>query len=218
MKRFLLAAAAAVVAPGAVSAQDITTYYGAALTSDYISGGYSYSDGPAFQPYVEMEHSSGLYLGVWMSTIDGDLGGLSSDDSVEIDLYLGYRGSAGPLSYDISYYRYFYDDSGNCCGEAILALDYSLGDTLGMTTTFAADLEGGASVTQGFAYTLPADFELSGEYTWNNEDYGDYNDWNIGIGKSLSDTVSVDLRYHDSDDTDPLYALTISFDTSIGGQ
>jgi uncharacterized protein (TIGR02001 family) len=215
MKSVLLAAAAA-LAPGAVLAQEITTTVGAALTSDYISGGYSLSDGPAFQPYVEMEHSSGLYLGVWMSTIDGDLGGFSSDDSVEIDMYLGYRGEAGGLSYDIGYTRYFYDDSGNCCGEATLALDYALGEQLGMTTSFAADLEGGASVTQGFAYALPAEFELSGEFTHNNEDYGDYNDWNLGVGKSLGEAVWVDLRYHDSDETEPLYALTVSFETSFG--
>lgn len=216
MKRALMAAAVILV-PGAGVAQDVTTYFGAALTSDYISGGYSYSDGPAFQPYVEMEHTSGLYLGVWMSTIDGDLGGFSSDDSVEIDLYLGYRGEAGGLGFDVSYYRYFYSDTGNCCGEAIVAIDYALGESLAMTTSLATDFDGGGSITQGFAYALPADFELSGEFTWNNEGYGDYNDWNLGIGKSLTDTVSVDLRYHDSDETEPLYALTVSFDTSFGG-
>ena len=44
----------------------------------------------------------------------------------------------------------------------------------------------------------------------------DYTSWNLGVGKYLSDTVSIDLRYHDSEDTDPLYALTINFDTDLG--
>lgn len=207
MLRFLTAAAAALI-PHALCAQEATVYLGTTITSDYVSSGESLSDGdPALQPYVEVELSSGFYGGLWLSNIS------PGPDDIEFDLYAGYRGAAGKFSYDLSYVRYLYDSSGDCCGEAIVGVDYAVTDALSLGTELVADLEGGGSATLRFETYLPYDLTISGEYTWNNEEYGDGEDWNLGLGKSLTDTVSVDARYHEATGGDAIYTVSLSWDT-----
>ena len=194
---------------GAAMAQDITTYVGAAVTTDYISDGVTQSDGePALQGYVEAEHASGVYLGAWASTVDLD------GDSVELDLYLGFRNEVGPITYDIGYLRYFYDESGDCCGELILALGYAVNDMVGVGLELSSDLEGTESVRPEIVLALPADVELSGGITVFSDDGGEA--WDVGLSRLLTDTVGVDLRYHDASYVDEgTFVLTLSWDTDL---
>jgi uncharacterized protein (TIGR02001 family) len=32
------------------------------------------------------------------------------------------------------------------------------------------------------------------------KNYGDYNTWNVGLGYALTDKLTVDVRYHDTDE------------------
>jgi uncharacterized protein (TIGR02001 family) len=194
---------------GAAMAQDFTTYVGAAVTTDYISDGETQSGGdPALQGYVEAEHASGLYLGAWASTVDLD------GDSAELDLYLGFRNEIGPLSYDIGYFRYLYDESGDCCGELILALGYAVNDTLGVGLELTSDLEGTESVRPEIALALPGDFELSGGVEFYSDDGGEA--WDVGLSRGLTDMISADLRYYDASYADEgTFVLSLSWDTDL---
>ena len=86
----------------------------AALTSDYRYRGVSQTRlEPAVQGGADVVHNaSGLYAGVWASTIKWtkDAGG---DGDVEIDLYAGKRGEvASRVGYDVGVLTYVYPSNG----------------------------------------------------------------------------------------------------------
>jgi len=95
MYRYALLFCAAVAATPA-EAQDteapraFTVTGGVTLASQYRFRGISLSDEQvALQGTINLNHQSGLYAGVWGSSIDGfgELGG----SNLELDLYAGYR-------------------------------------------------------------------------------------------------------------------------------
>ncbi len=53
---------------------------------------------------LDYKHSSGAYAGVWTT---------NETDGHETDLYVGFGGAAGGLSYDISYWNYLYNEDCN---------------------------------------------------------------------------------------------------------
>ena len=65
---------------------------GATITSDYRFRGISQTGkDPAVQATVNVNHSSGLYAGIWASTIDGDdAAAVLGYGDAEVDLYAGY--------------------------------------------------------------------------------------------------------------------------------
>lgn len=87
---------------GAASAFDITG--GVAVVSDYRFRGVSLTDKDfAVQPTLTIKHESGLYLGFWGSNLADNPG-----DDLETDIYAGFAGGSGPVTYDIgaTYYMY----------------------------------------------------------------------------------------------------------------
>jgi uncharacterized protein (TIGR02001 family) len=84
--------------------------YNVGLVTDYRYRGISQSGlNPALQGGVDYAHKSGFYLGAWGSTIswitDFNPG---KSGRVEIDLYGGYKGSAGSINYDVGMLQYWY--------------------------------------------------------------------------------------------------------------
>ena len=82
------------------------------VASSYIYRGLNQSDyKPALQIGADYAHESGFYIGTWASSIrwikDFGLG----TGNAEIDLYAGYKGAAGPISYDVGVLQYFYNGS-----------------------------------------------------------------------------------------------------------
>jgi uncharacterized protein (TIGR02001 family) len=74
------------------------------LTSDYVFRGISLSDRePAVQGSLEVQHMSGLYAGMWGSSIARYAG-----TNVEADIYGGWRGAAGGLDLDLGVVGYLY--------------------------------------------------------------------------------------------------------------
>jgi uncharacterized protein (TIGR02001 family) len=77
----------------AAAAADLTGYL--VLTTDYVWRGVTQSDGdPAVQLGGDVSFGSGVFAGVWGSTIDIDNGDGRRRDT-EINYYLGYRLDAG---------------------------------------------------------------------------------------------------------------------------
>lgn len=115
MLRFCLAPALAVstvsapaLAQEAREPRTLTITGGVTLASQYRFRGISLSDEQvALQGTINLNHESGLYAGVWGSSIDGfgELGG----SNLELDLYAGYRrqvASGVTLDAGLLYYAY----------------------------------------------------------------------------------------------------------------
>lgn len=73
------------------------------LTTNYKYRGQDQGNNkPALQGGFDYAHSSGLYVGNWNSSIGFTNSGL------EMDFYGGYKGTAGPVSYDVGVLQYYY--------------------------------------------------------------------------------------------------------------
>jgi uncharacterized protein (TIGR02001 family) len=74
------------------------------VVSDYRFRGISLSNRkPAGQASLDIEHKSGVYAGVWGSTIAKFAGART-----EVDLYAGWRKSLGPVDLDVGGTLYLY--------------------------------------------------------------------------------------------------------------
>lgn len=101
-------AASAPAAPAVAAAPEYTLGYNVGAVSDYRYRGISQSRlQPAAQAGIDFSHTSGVYVGAWASSIKWikDAGG---DANVELDIYGGYKGTAGPVSYDVGVLTYQY--------------------------------------------------------------------------------------------------------------
>lgn len=77
------------------------------VATDYRFRGISQTlNAPALQGGFDYAHSSGLYVGNWNSNVD--FGGSAVSANLEMDLYGGYKGTVGPLGYDVGAIRYYY--------------------------------------------------------------------------------------------------------------
>ncbi|MDH5444797.1 MAG: TorF family putative porin [Gammaproteobacteria bacterium] len=113
----VMACAAAVATTGmssvALAESPLTGNVG--MASNYIWRGATQSnDEAAVSGGIDYAHSSGLYAGTWVSSMssstnsDHDAGSNTTSTQYEHDLYIGYGGEAGPVSYDVSYIKYMY--------------------------------------------------------------------------------------------------------------
>ncbi len=93
----------------AQAAAESTLSYNVGVVSDYRYRGLSQSRfDPALQGGVDYADKSGFYVGVWGSTIKWIKDAGAPSGSVELDLYAGYKGSMGDVSYDVGFLRYEY--------------------------------------------------------------------------------------------------------------
>lgn len=210
-------------APAVVMAEDSPHSFSGnvTLTSDYLFRGISQTGGDAaIQGGFDYSHASGIYLGTWASNVGWieDFQGYASGN-MEIDLYGGYRGALGPVSYDVGVIGYFYpgEENGATTGdttELYLGLgwkwfsakySYSISDeTFGFANSDGSDyLEVNASYPVGeTGLTLGAHW---GTFSFENNGAQDYDDWKISatydMGK-LTDTLSgvtLGVAYTDTD-------------------
>lgn len=76
------------------------------LASQYVSRGFRQTWGkPALQGGFDYAHSSGLFAGTWLSSVSSKF---IEGGTVEWDLYAGYGGSIGDVSYAGTVYYYVY--------------------------------------------------------------------------------------------------------------
>jgi len=205
MIRTLTAALTVSVLAMPAAAQEFALYGGAALQYN------AYEDDPKtdLNGYLEAEYG-GFYGGIWAEVSD-------QSAANEIDLYVGYRGEAGALSYDVSYTRYLYpNDGGDCCGELGLVLGYAVTDQLSLGTELYIDPDnetGSAYLTFDMAATEK--LSVSGSVGFYEAGYGRYNEWDIGVGYALGEETSVELRYYEGEEYDGYLRLQLAWDTTI---
>jgi len=84
------------------------------LVSDYLYRGISQTGAkPAIQGGFDYAHASGLYAGIWGSSISWlSDAGVATSAGVELDTYFGFRNSfAEDFTYDVGFLRYNYPGS-----------------------------------------------------------------------------------------------------------
>lgn len=207
-----LLAALLIAVPAAAQAQDtLTPSFGFAITSNYFSKGQTQSDDkPAAQAYLEGAYGM-FYGGVWTSTVELDA------DRLEVDLYAGVRPTLGEVDFDISYVRYLYNQSGDCCGEAVFDVSYPVEDFALIGAYYAYDTELKTDWLEGRAEYYFADVWFASVNVGN--DFGTLDlgpdhmtAYDVGFGRSLGDNGLVDLRYHDSNYTSGTLVVSIGAD------
>jgi len=197
------------------------------LTSDYVFRGVSQSqNGPAIQGGFDYAHASGFYVGTWGSNVDWVSQGYKTNNSMEIDLYGGYKGSMGDVGYDVGVITYYYP------GDDIV--DVATPDTtevyLGVSWKFLSAKYSHVVSENFIGWVNPGTgeesknsnyIELNANYDLGNgwgvlghvgyqkvEGFDDvsYTDWKVGVSKNIG-FGTVALAYTDTDADTGWYTL-----------
>lgn len=210
------AAPAAEAAPA--SAHTFTGNVG--LFSDYIFRGISQTQHkPALQGGFDYSHASGLYVGTWASNVNWVREtGFKTDNSLEMDVYGGFRGSfAGDFTYDLGALYYYYPGDtvpgakNTNSAEVYASMGWKF-ITLKYSHTVSENLFGwynfgSGKSTRGSGYLdLSMNYDLGSGWGINGHvghqtirNFGDasYTDWKLGVTKDLGVGV-VGLSYTDT--------------------
>jgi uncharacterized protein (TIGR02001 family) len=209
-----LAAASSLAGPAvAQSDPPLTVTGGVTLASQYRFRGISLSDERvALQGTIGLNHASGLYAGIWGSTLDGfgELGG----SNLELDLYAGYRHRiADGVAVDAGLLYYAYPGSSG--GDFEFFEPYAnLSVTRGPATikagvAFAPSQDALADNSNFYLFTdvavaIPdSPITLTGHLGNSHGDTpltpsGDYLDWSIGASVAWRN-LSIGVAYVDTD-------------------
>ncbi len=155
---------------------DLTVTGNVAMVTEYRFRGISLSNGdPAIQGAINVNHSSGLYAGVWGSNLEDS----AVYGSVETDFYAGWTGEVSPgLTADVglTYFVYF----NGKVGDANYFEPYvSLTKTLG-----------------------PISAKAGAAYAWKQDSLGGddnlylYTDWTLGVPNTPV-SIAAHLGYAD---------------------
>jgi len=178
------------------------------LTSEYISRGQAVSDqNPALQASLDYDHDSGIFGGLWASTID--IENPFSQRDREVDVYVGYHVEPWKrLALTGTLIRYTYPGQRGFIDydytEALVALTLDGRHTLEFG--YAQDLWGLGGI--GRHWELRSDWPLKSAWVigagagYNDlTDYGGnrYLHWDLGASARVS-WLTVDLRWFDNED------------------
>jgi uncharacterized protein (TIGR02001 family) len=226
MTRLLISGFLACAAASAsAQAQEVALSVGGEVVSEYVSNGIRYSDGVAFQPYVELGFG-GAYAGAYTTNIDPDLTGADR----ETGLALGYRGEAGSFSYDISvnYYLYseaFEDFPVEDYAETVASGTFAASESLYLTAEvgIAPEFDQTDLSLRIDYYTAIEGLSLDATFGRLDADYGAWNYWSAGATYQVAEAVGLGFAYHDSDvspdlgllNSDGLFVATLSVDLNL---
>ena len=177
-----------------------------AVQSDYVWRGISQNaEDPAIQGGFDYTHSTGVYAGIWGSSVD--FGGA---ESTEFDLYAGWsKEFENSLAIDVGYLEYTYHGQSGASDSNFteyyagasyngFGIKYSIGDEFDdlIEISYSHDFEAGISLSAVYA------------------DYDAYNYYTFGLSKEFQG-LGFDLSYWDTDiDNDELadgrLVLTVS--------
>jgi len=224
-KLLSVASATAILAAGMVTpiAAQAETSASMAFSNMYLWRGQNISSGSAaISGSLDYGHESGLYLGAWGSN--------EGPNGSETDLYIGFAGEAGAISYDVSYWWYLYPESGGVGPNTSLS-DSDLSEIVGSIgygpVTFSlymgVDTEfQGVDGSDYYYYTIGFDFMEKYNVTygaWSVDDLakwpsiGEYSHITFSYAATDELTFVVSKAMEDGTDTleeDPLFQVTYS--------
>lgn len=178
----LSAAVASVLVAGSAVAE-VTANLGVA--SNYLWRGTSLSnEGAAVSGGVDYSHESGIYVGVWQSS-EG------FTNSSETDVYAGFSGEAGDISYDVGFIKYMYpqDATDPDFDEVYFSVGYKFASFFYANSS---DLE-----TDYMTLTLEHDRYsfVYGDYAFDLDPTSDYSHFDLGV--ALTDELSLTYSKND---------------------
>lgn len=209
-------------APAPPSAWGWDFAFGGKALTDYNFRGISQSDRrPSWNAYGELRYGW-LYAGASGYGLD-----LPTRPDAEVDLTAGIRPVWGPVTFDFGVTYYYYPNEQQVFvggapftprdtdfWEPYAKISYTWNDTVtvGANVFHAWDyLSTGASATYvsgTLKLALPYDFAVSGElghYSLGRTDpilgaaqLPDYTYWNLGVSYTYKNTLTLDVRYHDT--------------------
>ena len=201
-----------------------------ALTSNYVFRGISQTwDEPAIQGGVDWAHSSGFYLGTWVSTISSNS---YNNTNLEWDLYGGYNGSINDdFSYNLALLGYFYPggkynaapDEKYDTLEATVGLTYkflnvkyshTLTDYYGVNSTTISppngDSQGSGYIEANVNYEVMEKLILGlhiGHQKIKNYGDLDYTDYKVSLSREFGG-VNLTAAYSDTNADPALYTIS----------
>jgi uncharacterized protein (TIGR02001 family) len=197
------AALSVLVASGvmsSVASAELTGNVG--VTSNYIWRGVTQSaDEAAVSGGIDYAHDSGFYAGAWTSNLSGS--------QYELDLYAGFGGEAGQMSYDLGVIQYMYpvDDEVEADFTEVYG-NVGFGPvTAGVAYTVAkeADVDDENDIYYSLAGDFPVGEETSvgvlfGSYDFDSEAAEDYTHVQLSVSKG-DFTFALDKASDYIDDT-----------------
>lgn len=220
--QFLVTAALLNAACSSAVSADLSGYV--VLTSDYVWRGVTQSNGdPAAQLGGDIAFGSGIYAGLWASTVDIKSGGDRQRDT-ELTYYLGYshdvdsRWSLGGRVVAYTYpgqtgvFDYDYE-------EAVLTINYD--DRLWLEYAYSPDLyhSGFATHNVEIITEWPVGKHLvagagAGYYDVSNLAGDGYAYWELGVTWPIG-RIDIDLRYHDTSRWVPIVSTPERADSRV---
>lgn len=200
--------------------------------SDYRYRGISQSRlQPAVQGGLDYADKSGFYVGAWGSSIKWlkDTTGVTSGAS-ELDVYAGYKGSAGALAYDVGALRYIYsgNDYANVGVNANTTEVYGAGTMGPITLKYSrattalfgnTNSKGSYYIDMSAAFDLGNGFSLTphvGYQKVKNVVNASYTDYSLTVGKDLGNGLSATGAIVGTDADKVFYTLKDKFNGKSG--
>ena len=210
----------------AASAPTSPFSFNVGLVTDYRFRGISQSRlRPALQGGVDFAHDSGLYVGLWASTIKilKDIPGGRGE--VELDIYGGYKGKINDqFSYDIGALRYQYPRENFpttvnttelygavSFGPGTVKYSHSIGkQTFGVAqsrNTYYLEAAATFDLGDGYALTPHIGYQkYKGSVAGvSNSSFASYTDYSLGVTKDLGDGITVSGTIVGTDTRDAFY-------------
>ncbi len=213
-------ALAAVLATGTMFttvAQAASIEANVGFTTDYIWRGFTQNSGDtSFSGGVDYSTDGGFYVGTWVGDITWD------GASYELDVYGGYAGEAGAMSYDVGYIQYMYPDKTTDAdfGEVYVTLGTG---PVSVSYYYEVDNDDG-SVDSGDNTYLSLDYGMDLSEDWGlSLHYGIYDvdanadesiDMSLTLSKgdfSFSIVETDDIAGPDDDDTRAVISYGMAF-------
>ena len=221
-RRYLVFVALLATAPSIVLSAELSGYV--VLTSDYVWRGVTQSDGdPAVQLGGDIAFNSGVYAGLWGSTVDINNGGDRQRDT-ELTYYLGYShelGSRWTLGASVVVYTYPGQTGAVDYNYEEVMLSANFDDRLWFEYAYSPDLyKTGIDTHNIEAFTeWPAGKHLvigagAGYYDVSNFVGDGYAYWELGVTWPIG-RFDLDLRYHDTDDWVPVISSPDRADSRV---
>lgn len=187
------------------------------VSSDYLFRGVSQTrNRPAVQGTIDIQHTSGLYVGAFASNVAF----LGTNARQEIDALAGWRTTFAGVSLDIGGIAYTYPGYDHGQGaydlqyfELAAKASYEIPNlpvpvkvlgAFNWSPNYQLESGDGFYVEGGLEVGLPYDFTLAGRagYQWiqNNARWGspDFANWNVTLSYKFSDFV-LTVGYYDTD-------------------
>ncbi len=207
-RAILATAALAMLARPAAAADDAWSVEGT-VASEYLSKGVGRSDGePHAALQVQRAIGERAYAGLWSGTLRSPLGA-----DAETHLYLGWRPQAGAWSFDVRpMLKVLSGAQANTQSEQVeLRLDAArplVGARLRLRLEQTLDGYGASEGSTWMEANLSrrlggSGWTVSGALGRREQEIGrDYTAWSLGLQRRLTDGVSADLRWVDTDQDD----------------